>query len=280
MKETFVYQDLNTHYYRHGSGQPVVLLHGFGEDSSIFNNQVEALKDICEVFVPDLPGSGTSGLLTKGAGSNVTLTDYADWLHALLQHLKLQQVIVLGHSMGGYIALAYAEKYGHNLKGFGLLHSTAFADSEEKKDTRLKAIKIIEAYGSYSFLKSTIPNLFAAGFKQQHPNVVSDLIEKGSSFSPMALVQYYQMMIDRPDRTHVLKELTIPVLFIVGTEDIAAPMDDLMKQVHLPALCYVHILQAVGHMGMLEATTDFNKHLVNFITDVRMSEAHASKQFK
>ncbi len=267
MEETFLYKDSITHYSRHGSGQAVVLLHGFGEDSSIFNNQVEVLKDICEVIVPDLPGSGTSDLFAKDAGSNVTLTDYADWLHVLLQHSKLQEVIVLGHSMGGYIALAYAEKYGNNLKGFGLLHSTAFEDSEEKKETRRKAIKIIEAYGSYSFLKSTIPNLFAAGFKQQHPNIVNDLIEKGSSFSPMALMQYYQMMIDRPDRTHVLKELTIPVLFIVGTEDVAAPMDDLMKQVHLPAISYVHILQAVGHMGMLEATTDFNKHLLNFISD-------------
>lgn len=273
MEETFFYKNSTTHYSRHGSGQPVVLLHGFGEDSGIFNKQVAVLKDICEVIVPDLPGSATSDLFVTDGEEKVSLDDYADWLHALLEQENVQQIILLGHSMGGYIALAYAEKYGRNLKGFGLLHSTAFADSEEKKETRRKAIKIIEAYGSYSFLKSTIPNLFAAGFKQQHANVVNDLIEKGSSFSPMALVQYYKIMIDRPDRTHVLRELIIPVLFIVGTEDIAAPMDDLMKQVHLPAISYVHILQAFGHMGMLEATTDFNKHLVNFITDVRMSEA-------
>lgn len=268
MEATFLYKEFVTHYFRQGSGQPVVLLHGFGEDSSIFYSQVAVLKDVCEVIVPDLPGSGRSELFIKDDKKDVTLTNYADWLHAFLEQLELQQVIVLGHSMGGYLALAYAEKYGSNLKGFGLLHSTAFADSEEKKETRRKAIKIIESYGSYSFLRSTIPNLFAAGFKQQHPNVVNDLIEKGSSFQPQALVQYYEIMISRPDRTEVLKQLKIPALFIIGTEDIAAPMDDLMRQVHLPAVSYIHILQGVGHMGMLEAAGDFNKYLAEFVTDV------------
>ena len=270
MEHKFQYKNSVTHYTKQGSGQTVVLLHGFGEDSAIFNNELSALTKVCQVLIPDLPGSGHSSLFEKDAFGNVSLIDYADWLHALLEQEHLDHVILLGHSLGGYIALAYAEKYGSNLKGFGLLHSTAYADNEEKKETRHKAIKIIESYGSYSFLKSTIPNLFAAGFKQKFPEVVHQLIEKGSSFSPRALIQYYQMMIDRPDRTHVLKELTIPVLFIVGTEDVAAPMDDLMKQVHLPAISYVHILQGVGHMGMLEATTDFNKHLVNFITDINI----------
>ena len=268
MEHTFLYKNSVTHFAKQGSGQAVVLLHGFGEDSAIFNNQVAALAEVCEVIIPDLPGSGRSALFVIDGRENITLSDYADWLHALLEHENHQQIILLGHSMGGYIALEYAEKYGSNLKGFGLLHSTAFADNEEKKETRRKAIKIIETYGSNSFLKSTIPNLFASRFKQQSPGVVNELIEKGNSFSPQALMLYYKMMIERPDRTDVLKKLTIPVLFIVGTEDIAAPIDDLMQQVHLPAISYVHILQDVGHMGMLEATTEFNKHLVEFITDI------------
>ena len=110
--------------------------------------------------------------------------------------------------------------------------------------------------------------MFASGFKQQSPGVVNELIEKGNSFSPQALVQYYNMMMERPDRTDVLKKLSIPVLFIVGTDDVAAPMDDLMQQVHLPAISYIHILQGVGHMGMLEAAAEFNKHVVEFITDI------------
>lgn len=268
MEHTFLYKNSVTHFAKQGSGQAVVLLHGFGEDSTIFNNQVAVLAGVCEVIVPDLPGSGMSALFIKDAEEKVSLVDYADWLHALLEHENHKQIILMGHSMGGYIALAYAEKYGSNLKGFGLLHSTAFADNEEKKETRRKAIKIIENYGSYSFLKSMIPNLFGSGFKQHSPGAINELIEKGNSFSPQALVQYYQMMMERPDRTEVLKQLTIPALFMVGTQDIAVPMNDLMQQVHLPAISYVHILQGVGHMGMLEATAEFNKHLVEFITDI------------
>ena len=268
MQYQFEYKQSTTLYTKQGSGQAVVLLHGFGEDSTIFNNQVAVLAGVCEVIIPDLPGSGKSALFIKDAEEKVSLVDYADWLHALLEHENHKQIILMGHSMGGYIALAYAEKYGSNLKGFGLLHSTAFADNEEKKETRRKAIKIIENYGSYSFLKSMIPNLFGSRFKQHSPGAINELIEKGNSFSPQALVQYYQMMMERPDRTEVLKQLTIPALFMVGTQDIAVPMNDLMQQVHLPAISYVHILQGVGHMGMLEATAEFNKHLVEFITDI------------
>ena len=269
MEQTFLYKNSVSHYTKQGSGQAVVLLHGFGEDSTIFNNQVAVLAGVCEVIVPDLPGSGMSALFVIDGRENITLSDYADWLHALLEHQNHKQIILMGHSMGGYIALAYAEKYGSNLKGFGLLHSTAFADNEEKKETRRKAIKIIETYGSYNFLKSTIPNLFASGFKQHSPGAINELIEKGNSFSPQALVQYYNMMMERPDRTDVLKKLTIPVLFIVGTDDVAAPMNDLMQQVHLPAISYVHILQGVGHMGMLEAAAEFNKHLLKFVIDIK-----------
>ncbi len=263
MQKSFVYERGTINYSIQGAGNVVVLVHGFGEDGSVFDQQVDALSGSNTVLVPDLPGSGDSTLLE---GSNITIDDYATCLYKLLQHENITKCILLGHSMGGYITLAFAEKYPETLLGFGLIHSTAFADSDEKKLVRQRGIKAIEEYGATAFLKNTIPNLFSAAFKQENANAVSAFIDKGNSFSIEALVQYYHAMMNRPDRTSVLKTSSLPVLFIIGTEDTAAPLNDLLLQVHLPNISQINILQNVGHMGMLESATEINQHLKAFIS--------------
>ena len=170
--------------------------------------------------------------------------------------------------MGGYISLAFAEMFPQKLKAFGLVHSTAFADSAEKKTGRQQGIEMINEYGAFAFLKNTIPNLFSKKFKETNADEVEQLIEKGKSFSEEALTQYYTAMMNRPDRTAVLKEAKVPVLFIIGEEDIAAPLDDLLQQVHLPDISDIHILQGVGHMGMMEVPELVNKHLLSFIDSI------------
>jgi pimeloyl-ACP methyl ester carboxylesterase len=170
--------------------------------------------------------------------------------------------------MGGYITIAFAEMYSDKLQAFGFVQSTAFADSEEKKSSRQKGIKMIEEYGVYPFLKNTTPNLFSDRFKQQHPEKVLELIEQGKNFSKEALVQYYSAMMNRPDRTEVLEKSTVPVLFIIGSEDKAAPLDDLLKQVSLPKISFVQIIQGVGHMSMWEEPEQLNTSLLDFIRNV------------
>src|SRR3954469_1613926 len=116
---TMYYNDL-------GTGFPVVLLHGFAEDHTVWNDQVEFLQHHCRLIVPDLPGSGRSERLIK---EEVSIDDYAQSVDALLEFEKINRCILLGHSMGGYIALAFAEKFRKKLAGFGLVHSTAFGDN-------------------------------------------------------------------------------------------------------------------------------------------------------
>ncbi len=268
MHYTFEWNGAKIQYQKTGLGQAVLLLHGFGEDSNIWNGFLPALEPLCQVIVPDLPGTGGSDSLKKeGDTDPVTIEDYADCMYALAQYEGIEKYIVLGHSMGGYIALAMAENNGSNIEGLGLLHSTAFADTTEKKDNRRKGIEMIRHYGGFSFLKNTIPNLFSQGFKQKHPEVVAELVEKSRKFSDEALIQYYEMMIARPDRTGVLSNAGYPVLFIIGTDDVAAPLNDLLQQISLPKISYVHILNGVGHMGMLEATNEFNNKVTQFIME-------------
>ncbi len=265
MLKNFQYFNTSISYRIEGTGEPIVLLHGFGEDSKIWNSQVEYLKEKYLVIIPDIPGSGKSTML-EGLSQAITLGDYAVCIQALLLHEKITECFMFGHSMGGYITLAFVELYPNLVKGFGLIHSTAFADNEEKKQNRQKGIEMMEQYGAASFLKNTIPNLFGSSFKEQHPEVVQQLIDDSAQFSTLACQQYYTAMMNRPDRQLALKNSKVPVLFVAGTEDVAAPLNDVLEQSKLPAISYIHVLDGVGHMGMLEAPEKISQYLDTFIS--------------
>ena len=216
------------------------------------------------MIVPDLPGSGQSDILQKNNGEEVTMPDYADCIYYLLQHEKIDACVVLGHSMGGYITLALAEKYPDIIKGFGFVQSTAFKDSDDKKTMRAKAIHTIAQYGSYAFIKSTTPTLFSDVYKALQPAAVEELVNKGNNFTTSALQQYYKAMMLREDKTVVLENTSVPVLFIIGREDKAAPLADVLQQAHLPSVSYIYILENAGHMGMWEAADEVNEFIYNF----------------
>jgi pimeloyl-ACP methyl ester carboxylesterase len=176
---------------------------------------------------------------------------------------------MLGHSMGGYITLAFAEKYSASLTAFGLVHSSAFADSEEKKAARRKSIDFIKNNGAYEFLKTSIPGLFKGSDGSKGSDGLEPydpLIEKGKNFTSDALIHYYQAMIARPDRTAVLKKFTGPILFIIGEHDNAVPFQQSLQQCYLPTVSHVHILRNSAHMGMLEESDNVNKILIDFLS--------------
>jgi pimeloyl-ACP methyl ester carboxylesterase len=263
------YKNKSIHYRVLGKGMPVVLIHGFGEDGNIWNKLIKGLQNNFCFIIPDIPGSGKSELLD---GDNVSIDDYAEVIKAVLDNeftkvpnlRDLEKAVIIGHSMGGYIALAFAEKYPQLLNGLGLFHSSAFADDEEKAQTRYKAIDFIKANGSYAFLKTSIPNLFA---DKQHLKEMEILIEEGKKFNPEALIQYHQAMINRPDRTGVLKNFEKPVLFIIGEKDNAIPLQTSLQQCHLPAIAYANILE-IGHMGMIEDTKKCKDILLSFLQNI------------
>jgi len=259
-----------TIFYRiTGLGDPVLLLHGFGEDGEVWNKQVDLLKTHFTLIIPDLPGSGKSGMT-----EDMSIEGMAEVVKAIIlaeQHncspLNDTKIALIGHSMGGYISLALAEKYPHLLNRLGLFHSSAFADSEEKKTARLKSIDFIKKNGSYEFLKTSIPGLFFRGQDGSKPSdpEMDALIEKGKNFSPEALIRYYQAMIARPDRTAVLKNFPHPILFILGEHDMAVPVAQGLKQSYMPDLSYIHLLRNSAHMGMWEETGKANAAMLEFL---------------
>ncbi|MDB5206909.1 MAG: alpha/beta hydrolase [Flavisolibacter sp.] len=253
-------------YRTRGEGPVVVLLHGFGEDGTIWTAQFDLFPNH-QLIIPDLPGTGSSEII-----EDMSMEGLAEAMKAIITDSSggSVAVIMIGHSMGGYVALAFAEKFPDLLNGFGLFHSTAFADSEEKKETRRNGINFIQKHSGPGFLKTTIPNLYAPATKEDRPHLIEEQMAGVNNFSGEALVSYYKAMMNRPDRTQVLRNSKVPVLFVMGRHDAAVPLEDGLKQCHLPQLSYIHILENSGHNGMIEEAAESNKILSDFITTIEM----------
>ena len=286
MEKEIKYQDRTIFYRVIGTGYTVVLIHGFGEDGEIWKAwppqappkegfattqslvvENSSLTKRYKFIIPDLPGSGRSEMI-----DDMSIEGMAEVIKTIFDH-EASEIPpsggggAVGHSMGGYITLAFAEKYPEYLKAVGLFHSSAFADSEEKIATRRKGIEFINQYGSFEFLKTTITNLFSDESQVKHRDSIRKLIDKGNNFSPPALVSYYEAMIQRPDRTEVLRHSKWPVLFIMGKYDKAIPLEDGLRQCHLPEKSYIHILHHSGHMGMIEEVQKSNRLLEKFLDE-------------
>lgn len=257
------FQNKKIFYQVAGSGPTVFLIHGFGENGNVFAPQVSFLKDHYRLIVPDLPGSGQSEPL-EGSPS---LADFADIIFRIAQKEcgDKEKYSVFGHSMGGYTTMAFAEKYMENLAAFGLLHSSAYADTDDKKESRKKSIGFIRSNGGKAFLKTITPDLFSDSSKKSHPGYIQRLLDLADGMADETLIQYYHAMINRPDRSAVLKQSTIPVLFMIGKHDKVVPLEAALKQSQLPAIASVNILDDSAHMGMWEEEEKFNRKFKEFL---------------
>ncbi|MBL7736923.1 MAG: alpha/beta hydrolase [Chitinophagaceae bacterium] len=263
MRENTLKNEQGSLYYRvYGEGDPVVLLHGFGTDGTIWENQVSYLEKKYRLIVPDLPGSGRS----TRRDDPLSMEMLADNILHIVENERISHFSLIGHSMGGYITLAFAEKYPDRLRSFGLFHSTAYADDETKINSRKKNIAFINRHGSAKYLSQAIPGFFSADFKASHPATVNSLVARHSGFSAPALTRYIEAMINRPDRTSVLKNFTGPVLFIAGEHDSLIPLEHTLTLCKIPELSYIYICAQSGHLGMLEEPEFCSKALDTFLS--------------
>lgn len=265
IEKKFIYQGEKIFYRKYGKGTPVLFLHGFGEDGTIFNALLPHLEKYATLLIPDLPGSGKSKTEND---FDYSLEHLALVMKALLDQEGVSSCVVLGHSMGGYIALAMAEQFPTLINGLGLIHSTAFADSVERIQKREQAMAFIYSNGVDAFLRLSLPGLFSQQFRETHNAIIQSLIASGLSFSPDTLISYYQAMIQRPDRTHVLKNISYPVLLVIGEQDELIPARDLLFQASLLQQPIVHRMAAAAHMSMLESPDELKTILQNYLLAV------------
>jgi pimeloyl-ACP methyl ester carboxylesterase len=237
---------------------PLVLVHGFCEDSSVWDGLLPLLVPAPLVRV-DLPGfGGSERALAPGMDA------YADAVCAVLNELDIERCVLAGHSMGGYTALAFAEKHPERLAGFSLVHSHPYEDTPERIENRRRGIGMLQAEKKELYVAQLFPGLFAPAFGQQHPDVVQRLIEQGQKQTAGGIADALQAMIDRKDHTHTLRDSPCPVQFVLGEQDSVIPAAQALEAAALPAVADVHLLAGVGHMGMFEAPEQLASALANF----------------
>lgn len=270
-KKQVTCQGIPIQYFMAGKGRPVMLLHGFGEDARIWHHLVNELKNNYLLITPNIPGSGGTSYVDK---EGVTLEDYADILHEILLKENIHTITLLGHSMGGYITMAMAEKHPAKLDAIGLIHSSSYADDAEKKNIRKKGIAFIQQYGAPAFIKTTIPALFKDVNKSKDD--IQWLTENTKDFKDAPVIQYYSAMMNRPDRSYLLSQFEKPVLFLLGQYDKVVPINDGIDQAQMPALSFVHILKDSAHMGMLEEKEKTYQIVKSFLDTTNQNKMYSN----
>lgn len=245
---TIQFRNTDIHFSEQGDGDTLVLLHGFLEDSTAFAPVQESLSEHFRTILIDLPGHGKSGTI----GYVHSMDDMADAVEAVLQHLEINQCVMVGHSMGGYVTLSFAERYAHRLCGMGLFHSSALADSPQKQRDRQRAIDLVMK-NQNSYVELTLPNLFTEKARALCKTEISALIQQAKGFSPQGIVANLRGMMQRPDRTHVLGQTELPILIIHGLEDTVVSTEAIRQQAALNRSTTFLELGQVAHMGYLEA---------------------------
>ena len=209
-----------------GSGKPVVLLHGFCEDLTIWSGLQTKLAHAYQVISIDLPGFGSSTSTSQG----FTLNDVADEIMRVPGLCGPEPFPVIGHSLGGYVALAMAENYYDRIAGLGLFHSTSYADSMEKKQNRERTMEFILDKGAAPFIKTFVPGLFYAENIRDHTAEINALINSGLQVDTNVIIDYTKAMRDRADRSKLHFNFDKHRLFIGGAKDPAIAYKDFLSQ--------------------------------------------------
>ncbi|MFC1732126.1 alpha/beta fold hydrolase [candidate division KSB1 bacterium] len=248
MENTFLFRNKNIHYRVEGKGDCIVLLHGFLESLHIWDYFITELCKTFQVICIDLPGHGKSECIEEVH----TMKLMANVVLSVLNFLNVNQSVMIGHSMGGYVTLQFAEQYPEKLKGFGLFHSHAAADSEEAKKNRERTIDIIQK-DHLGFISNFIPDLFAAENVQKYKGAI-EILKKSAFQTPKeGIIAALKGMKERSSKINLLKNTSSPVLFIIGKEDKRIPIESIQEQIALPAHSETLILDKIGHMGYIEA---------------------------
>lgn len=247
-------------YSDHGSGDTLVFLHGFCESMQVWAEFTKPLQQKFRIIALDLPGFGEN---IEGI-SNYSMESMADYVKHKLEELRVHRCILVGHSMGGYVSMAFSAKYGNMLQGLCLFHSSALPDTDEKKENRSKSIDYVERHGVINFINPFVEPLFYKENRDWLKQEIELMKEIGRATPQESVTGALAAMRDRPDRTDVLRKAKFPVLFIFGKDDGAVPLEKALEQCHLPGNSMVYFLEKTGHMGMFERTYETRKAIEKF----------------
>jgi pimeloyl-ACP methyl ester carboxylesterase len=240
--ETINVNGIRFAYERRGTGSPLVLLHGYPLDHHLWDEVAPLLADTFELILPDLRGFGESSTVD----SFYTMEDIASDIAALLDHLEIQKTAIVGHSMGGYVALAFARLYPERLTGLGLVSTQVLADPPDRRDGRYKSAAEVADKGIASVVETMTPKFTA------DPQLQKFARENMEHQQPAGYIGALKAMAERVDSTPLLATLNVPVVIVHGDADSLIPIDRAREvQAALPDAHLVEI-RGAGHIPMME----------------------------
>ncbi len=245
----------------------LVLLHGFCEDKSLWDHIIPSLDYEGEIIAINLPGFEKSNANKKTG----TLIEVAKFIKTKLSNRGITQCMCIGHSLGGYVALALKSEYPKFISAIGLIHSTAFADSTEKKKTRNKFLKFLDNNLATNFLASFASSLFTESNAKRLKADVTKVINMSKGLEGVVIKNYVKAMKDRPDTRHILYKEFAP-LFIAGVQDSSVSLKDSIAQIDgISNKHNCYLLPDVAHMGMYESPSTIVKAINKFCNHNRVA---------
>ena len=260
MLKTVTYRNEKITFLDQGSGRAVVLLHGFLGSHEIWQKTTANLSRSYRVIAIDLPGHGSTGCI----GYAHSMDMMAKCVKKVMDSLRLKRYVLIGHSMGGYVALAFADLYPDNLRGLCLFHSTAYSDSEEKKNDRIRAIDLVKKNKTV-YTRTTIQNLFATKNLKYLKEEIALATKIARGTSRQGIIAALYGMRDRPRRDIILGLVTYPIMFVIGMLDNIIAPGQLFEQSQPVKSKTILKLEHDGHFGFLESPRQTNKELRKFL---------------
>lgn len=249
-------------YYKMGEGPALMLVHGFPANVHMWRYISGELAQNYTLLMPNF-FEHDGDWLKDGRTDMNTL---ASCINDILEHEQLSEIVYAGHSMGGYMGLAFAAKYPHKLRGLSLIHSSPLSDDESRAEGRKKTIAILEKGGKAPFLKIMVKALFPITFNKSHPEIVERQTNEAIAVNDTSLIAFYRAIMLRTDTTQVTHNASFPVQNIIGDCDsLAQPNKELTPQ-NISFINFVSVYEGIGHMAMLEKPELVLKDLQHFIS--------------
>ncbi|EDP72689.1 hypothetical protein FBALC1_16347 [Flavobacteriales bacterium ALC-1] len=254
---TLDYKNSTIHYTTSGEGPTVVFLHGFLETIDMWNGLISKLSKH-QVICIDLLGHGKTDCL----GYVHTMEAMADAVFAVLNHLKIKKAKFIGHSMGGYVCLALAEKQPLLFKGLCLMNSTFEADDDQRKLIRSRAIKLAQTHYE-TLVGMSFANLFAPASRTTFKKEFDDALELALQTPVQGYIAAQEGMKLRPNRFDVFKNLNCKQLIIIGKKDAVVNGDSIISKIKGTSINYIEFSE--GHMSYIENESELSYELLRFI---------------
>src|SRR5688572_8860360 len=255
--------DIQMAYTDSGMGRPIVLIHGYPFNRSLWNEQVAALSTSYRVIAPDLRGFGES----DASNGPATMNRMAEDVALLLNYLGITRATIGSLSMGGYVALAFYKQFPSRVRALVLADTRAQADTEAAKQTRAQQAEKAETEGMAGIADAMLPKLLTPETVSKHPEVVKRVRDMMLKTKPEGAASALLGMAQRDDQTELLSRITSPTLVIVGAEDAITPVADSEKMHHAIGGSRLKVIENAGHVSNLERTEQFNEALLEFLRD-------------